>query len=470
MALQPVADTDDDDDLVDPSQAKRYRELPVYGAPMRDRKWSVDYIIGELDQGQYVNAGVACDSVLRDARVLGALEQRNAGLFCAPLELQAADESTLANEIRDEVERNWESMFPRPVLEDTHQYGVLAGIAVAQKEWRWEPSGRSAAGRWIFRVSKVLHPRYYQWRWDKDSYFVMTLEQGLVRIPRRSTEWLVHAPYGYDRAYLRGRLRALLDPVLARSWTKNDWAHFNEAHGHPLKKAIIPQMADPKQATEFINSIAKMGSNTTIKTRQDADGNKYDIEYVEASGQGWKSFEGHLAWTDKEISLIILGQAASTDGQGGLSSTEKPGDSVRSDIKAADSAKLCETLYSQALREYCEFNYGNADLAPRPHYAVEPDEDELKAAQAFAAMATADKTYIDCGVLTPEEVAISRSGEGRFAEYTALDVEARQRILSTSLEQLEVSADTALELAKNPPPPVTSDSGVNDAPTPTEAP
>ncbi len=376
--------------LVPVQELQPYSELPVYGAPPPDRKWLIDTIIAQLGQGQFQNAGILADGMLRDSRVLGGLEQRNAALFGAPLELEPPDDSALAGRIRDEIQKGWDTMFPRPALEELHQHGVLMGLGIAEKSWD------TSTKPWTFTIGLdsegrggVFHPQFYLWRWDMRSYYLLTLNGGLVPVPSCSTRWLVLAPYGYKRAYLRGRIRALVDPWMMRSWTKNDWAHWCEIHGAPIRKAIIPQRSSPAEAKEFVDSISKMGANTVIKARQDSDGNKYDIELVEAMSQGYEGFEKMLAWCDRSISTVLLGQASSTDGMPGLGAQEKPGQAVRQDIAAADNAKLCEALYVQCLREYCEVNYGNADLAPMPCYQVEPPEDENEAAKADLSISNA---------------------------------------------------------------------------------
>jgi phage gp29-like protein len=151
-------------------------------------------------------------------------------------------------------------------------------------------------------------------------------------------------------------------------------------HGKPILKAIVPMSATPAEEREYVTKTAKINAETVVKVRQDKDGNRYDLEFLEAASMGWKGFEAMLAWADGRKSEVICGQAASMDGQGGLNSQENPGSGVRDDIKASDNAKLCETLYTQALREYCEYNYGNPDLAPKPCYQVSPPEDEAEIA------------------------------------------------------------------------------------------
>jgi hypothetical protein len=356
-------------------------ELPVYGVRPVDRKWWIDQFMAEMDMGQFSNAGRLGDAMRRDGRYVGALEQRMAGLFGAPLELTPSrfglgeedDDNPKAVEIRDEIKQNWEKMFPRTELEELHFYGIMQGIGIAEKIWD------TSTKPWTFKI-KPRHPQFYLWLWQTGNYHLITLNRTLVRVPERSTQFINYTPYGYNRAFLNGRIRSLVDAWMIRGWGKSDWPHYNEMYGKMIKKAIVPQQADAKQEKEFVAAISKMSNNTTIKVRQDADGNKYDVELLEAKSTGWKTFPELMAWADSEISNVLLGQSMSTDGVGGLGAQEKPGEAVRSDIKAADNAKLCEALYTQALREYCEFNYGNADLAPRPNYQVEPEEDESKAA------------------------------------------------------------------------------------------
>ena len=381
------------DDSTPPNLIIPTVELPVICVRPPDRKWWIDQFVNELNQGWFANSGRLGDGIKRDARILGALEQRNAGLFGAPLELTpsmfgAVDKdgkkqpTDLAVQIRDEVEANWEKMFPRCELEKLNQYGVLQGIGIAEKLWD------TSTKPWTFTID-VRHPQFYLWIWNTGCYHLITLNRSLIRVPRRGAQFIVHTPYGYKNAFLDARIRALVDPWMMSQWSQTDWARWCEVHGNPIRKAIVPQQADPKQEKEFVDKVGKMNAETVVKARQDADGNKYDVELVEAMSMGWKGFQAMLAWADAKKSEVICGQAASMDGQGGLNSQEEPGKGVRLDVKQADNAKLCETLYSQALREYCEYNYGNPDLAPRPNYVVQPAEDKESSAKRDASIAQA---------------------------------------------------------------------------------
>lgn len=426
-----------------PTSIIPYVELPVYGVPPPDRKWIIDAIVKELDQGQFINAGKLGDSILRDARIRGAYEQRMAGIFGAPLEVEPAQDSGKATTIAEDIEQGWSKIFPRAALEELHRYGITQGIGIAEKIWD------TTTRPWTFRI-KVWHPQFYFWLWTTRSYYLVTYDRGLIRIPEKSTQWMVYTPYGYERAFLLGNLRALLDPWMFRGWNKSDWGNYNEVYGKPIRKAIIPQQAKASQEREYVQAIAKMGANTVIKARQDADGNKYDVELVEAKSTGWETFKEALAWANEEIAQTLLGQTMSMDGQGGLGSQEEPGKAVRADIRASDNEKLMECLVEQGLRELVGYNYGDPDLCPYPCYLVDPPEDEVAQSTADNARATAASTRILAGMTTPEEEAIA-IGEGKPVGEV-LDLDHRKKILTASLKEMEQQAKNDLDAAKDPEP------------------
>jgi phage-related protein (TIGR01555 family) len=59
---------------------------------------------------------------------------------------------------------------------------------------------------------------------------------------------------------------------------------------------------------------------------------------------------------------------------------------------------------------------------------------EQEQAQTYSAVASADKTYIDAGVLHASEVAISRFGQAKFSLATKIDVDSREQELEKDIE------------------------------------
>lgn len=79
---------------------------------------------------------------------------------------------------------------------------------------------------------------------------------------------------------------------------------------------------------------------------------------------------------------------------------------------------------------------------------------EKEQAELHLSQANSDNVYVQAGVLTPEEVALSRFGGGKYALETKIDVESRKRVMGLSLQQMEVDAEKDLDTAANPSKPV----------------
>lgn len=442
--LTPYGDLGDDvDPELSPKRIIPAQELPVYGVKPADRKWMNDRILSELDNGQFLNSGIQGDAILRNARIRGAYEQRMAGVFAAPLEISApedGDDST--QKIADDVKKRWPQMFPRSALEELHRYGITQGIGIAEKVWD------TTKKPWTFTL-KVYSPRYYLWVWSAQSYYLTTFN-GFIRIPKKSTQWVVYTPYGYERAYLFGNIRSLLDPYMFMSWNATDWANYNEVYGRPIRQAIVPQSANPGEEKKFVKDVSTMGAGSVVKSKQDKDGNAFKLELLEAKSMGWKTFPEALAWSRQEVAEVLLGQAQSMDGVGGLSSQEEPGKAVRADVRASDNEKLTECLKDQAVDDYVEFAYGDRTLAPTPNYLVEPKEDDAKKAKAESDRSTAASTRILAKITTPAEEAIA-IGEGKGIEEV-IDIEERRKLQKQHAEQMLLEATNAVTAAKDPGP------------------
>ncbi len=201
--------------------------------------------------------------------------------------------------------------------------------------------------------------------------------------------------------------------------------------------------------------------------RQGEEGNIWDVKLLEATGKSHELFDGEINQLDKAIATLILGQSQSTDGQAGLGANAEAGEPVRVDLMRYDGDTLADALRAQFLVPYCEFTYGDAEMTPWPCWQVEPPEDVAYLAKVHMDQANADNIYIQAGVLTPEEVALSRFGDGEYSLDTKIETATREKILEISAKQMEVEAEKALENAENPPEPVISPPGVtNGKPVP----
>jgi len=153
---------------------------------------------------------------------------------------------------------------------------------------------------------------------------------------------------------------------MIRQWSDRDFARWCEVHALAIRKAIVPQDAKDAEKKNFVQQVSRLGNETTIRTPQDKDGNKFDVELLEAVSDTYKGLESRIRLCDENIAIVALGQKTSTQGATGLGSDEAPGDSVRLDLKKFDNATMSQCIYQQGLRQWARFNHGREELAPRP--------------------------------------------------------------------------------------------------------
>jgi phage gp29-like protein len=424
-----------------------------------DRYDALDRTLYALETGNIRDAAILCTSVMRDDRIKGSLGQRIGALLSKCLEHKPADERSESQTVADVMNGDdnapgqWSTMFPMATLEQMLHWGIMLNFCVCEIVWYQDESGQQ-----LPRL-KVWHPQHVTWDWNTRSFWIQT-NQGRVELPSVDKQphgdgkWVVFTPSGYANAWLGGIILQLGRLYLERGWVKRDWSHQSEKHGMPVDKVKVPATATTAEKRAFFRKVTRRGSDTAVMVPQGADGAPaWDFELVEATGRTWEVFQSLKGELDEDIAVLINGQTMSTEGQGGLGAQEKPGQAVRDDIMRKDSA-LADVLYAQVVYWWALYNYGDGGLAPRCKFQVDPGEDQAMQAKIHLDQSNADHNYIQDGVLTPEEVAISRFGNGEYSLDTEIDVEGRKRIVEVSAEQMELEADKALERAKNPEQPL----------------
>lgn len=335
--------------------------------------------LSQHDQGLFSLSAQLADFMLRDDRVMSALNTRVLGLTGLPFEIApAVRDDASAQEVADALKEDWGWIAPSAVVEELLQWEALMGFALA--EVVWDTSG----DRWIPTL-KVWHPQYVYYRLDLRRYIAIT-EQGTVAIEPGNGKWLLFSRHGHYRAWIRGALRALLIPWLLRSFAWRDWGRYNEAQGLPVKGARVPASGSNSDKVRFFQQVRDLESNGTLLLPEDAEGrNKFDLEYIATPNvQGWEAFKQLLLRADSAINLLLLGQNLSGgDEAGGSHAKAKVADGVRDDYKQADAVSLAEDLYAQVVRPWCVYNFGDEALTPRPTWDGKPREDQAQTASTF---------------------------------------------------------------------------------------
>jgi phage gp29-like protein len=371
-------------------------------------KWDVPTTraaIDSHDAGYFNASALLCDFMFRDDRVASALNTRVLGLQGLPFEIQASDENNRrARKVADALREDWGWICPPSVLEELLQWEAMMGFALA--EIIWDTSGE----RWVPTL-KLWHPQYIYYRLDLRKY-VAIAQEGVIYIEPGDGKWLLYSRHGYYRSWIRGAVRSLFTPVLARMYTWRDWGRFNEVYGLPIKQAIVPASATDSDKRRFFQQIAQLGSTGAILAPQGSDGQKFGLELVSVAAKAnWETFEATLKRGDASINLVLLGQNMSGgEIEGGSFAAAKVADGVRDDYKQADAVSLAACLYTQAVRPWTIFNFGDdaETLAPKPFWDAAPREDQAKTATTMLTVANALQVLTQLGAKVDMDAVVDR--------------------------------------------------------------
>ena len=401
-AFAPVNPRDDDPAFQNPSDPLKsrsdqkqaierarviYREVPnvvvqTGWTPDDIRKALVDLVVGLFDRPAQL-----LDAISADSRVQSAMRSRSGGLLGRPVRFKLPEkyaDSPRAKKCLRAWERHWPQMHAEPGLLDLLETSHVLGFSYSQIAWDtsspiWKPYLRS------------FNPRYSYYFWPTRQHIAVTLD-GQVPIVPGDGHWVLHAPYGSYRGWMRGALRALAQWWLARNYALRDWARYSERHGFPILLADTPFGADPDDIVAYRQALATLGQESILQTPAGPDAQKYgkyDLRYLEARDRAWQGFQELISQCNDEITLALLGQNLTSQVKEGSFAAARVHADVRQAILEADARALAKTFYNQVLRPFAAFNFDDPDIAPVVSWDVRPQEDLEQKAKTFGSFAQA---------------------------------------------------------------------------------
>lgn len=353
-----------------------YRDIPLVTI---QNSWTVQQARVAMYShsiGIFESSAQLCDSVMGDDRVSATLGSRGAGLFGRPIRIEPANDSAAAREVADAWQAHWPRLAGASGLSEVSDYEIMMGFSPAQLVW----DTRSTP--WLPYL-RPWHPRYTYYHWQLRK-FVALSQDGSIPITPGDGKWLLHSRFGYDgyRSWIRGALRAVVEPWMLRHFAFRDMARFSEVHGIPTRVGYTPAAADPGERSQFEQQLGKLGSETTLLIPRGIDKDMgYGYELVEATDAAWESFGGLIDRCDMAIVLAIKFQNLTTEitasGSYAAASQHGKGEVAQT---VADNAAWANTIYTQLTRPFAAFNYGDPDLAPYMDWDVRDADDEKEAA------------------------------------------------------------------------------------------
>lgn len=356
-------------------------EVPYYSWSEWDSVNLVKQALRDMEFGIMEQVAQVIDAMGRDDRISGCLLTRIEALPALPFTMATSESSPdKARGVADEAKALFETMAPNAELIKLQHWGVMLGLAVAQLKWDVKKVGSRIA--WVPSI-QVWHPRSLYYKFEDDTLHIQTRDGDHVVTPGDG-QWLVYAPYGVKRGWMYGNARSLYVPWLVRQWDWRDWARYNEVHGLPIRKATTPLSADESDKQAFMKAVARLGSESNIRLPKGAaDGEKYDVELLEALSTNYLTFGQQLEKADAAIAVNLLGQNLTTEVKGGSYAAAQVHENIKASVLRGDAKNLGLCLKTQLLRPWAIYNHGDEELTPTPTWATDPPEDKAQVGTAM---------------------------------------------------------------------------------------
>jgi len=350
--------------------------------PFTSSTWTIGAIRSAKashDQGDFSASGQLCDALMSDDRVQATMESRSAALLGAP---PLHEPATQGKALVDPWAEAYTACVTYDVAEALVQSAILMRVAIAEIVWDtevtpWQP------------YLRPVHPSLIRWDWGARCYVVQTLDGPVVVTPGDG-RWFAYTPSGAVGGWLKGAVRALGQPWFIRQQTWRDWARYNERHGLPMLKAMVPAAGDTEMKRRFIDGLANLGQESVVLLPQSMSGNaNYDVQMLEAKDRAWETFQRTIESCDMAIVLTIKWQNLTTQVEGGAYAAARVHAGVAQTGVVRDNVSFHDAIRRCVARPWAKFNYGDADKAPYTLRDVEPVEDNKTEAEVFGAFTPA---------------------------------------------------------------------------------
>jgi phage gp29-like protein len=427
------------------------KSIPVVSWTDWDNVQSVKTAIRQLEYGVFDSSSQIVDAMGRDDRLSGCLMTRSEALPSLPLTLEPRGDGRQRKAVAREVEESFDSMFPNYALSELLGWGVMEGIGLGQLLWTY------SLKRWTPRL-KVWHPKHVSYRHQEDAYYVGTAD-GQTRVTPGDGQWVLFTPYGPDRAWMRGKVRCLYTSWLIRQWAMRDWARYSEVHGNPVKKAKTPAGMEDAQAKRFLEEVANLGNEATIRIPTLQEGlAAFDLELLEAAANTWEGFYRLIGETNNNISIALLGQNLTTEVKDrGSYAAERGHDKVKTELLHADGERLGQCIREQCLKPWTARNFGDPELAPMPKWKTKSADPALGTAMkslgegATALQAAGGRPDLDKIMEDNDIPALGPADEPEDLEGEADEDEGPGEVVEDE-EQATPAAASQVALASGGPP------------------
>jgi len=306
--------------------------------------------------------------VIRDDRVKSALQQRFQAVVARPWEVKPGGDSPRDKAAAEDLKQQLSDIRFDAITEKM-LYGVFYGYAVGEAMWGLDGS------RVVLRDVKVRDRRRFGYD-GLNQLRMRTMQKpdGELLPPKKFWHFSTGADHD-DAPYGLGLAHWLYWPV----WLKRNgirfWAVFLEKFGTPTAAGTFPPGTSLPDQNKLLSSLHAIQRDSAIIFPEGMT-----AELIEATRSGTADHARFVELMNEAISIVTIGQTATTQGTPGRLGNDQAQAEVRADIAKADADVVCMSFNATIARWLTDWNFPGAAY-PKVWRVMDDPEDANQAAE-----------------------------------------------------------------------------------------
>ncbi|WP_288550158.1 DUF935 family protein [uncultured Brachyspira sp.] len=300
---------------------------------------------------------LASDIELKDSHYRSVLNTRKLAVTSLDIKIIPASDEKKDIEISQAIERDIVKSKTAGIYSLIFDMldAIAKGFSVNEIIWKSE--------------NNVWLPKEYKYR---DAVFFSYDERGeklklrdiysqeLYDLPEN--KFIIHEPKNHSGVQiLSGLAMPALFLFMLKYYDITSWAAFIDRFGYPIRIGKYGHKATEEDIITLKRAVSSIGSDFGAVIPENAI-----LEIIESKTTQSTSdtYQKLAEFINKEISKLVLGQTMTSE-EGSSYSQEQIHNEVRQDIANSDIRQIMETINSQLIVPYCNFNFGELANYPK---------------------------------------------------------------------------------------------------------
>jgi len=292
----------------------------------------------------------------RDLHYRSVLSTRKHAVEGLDLFVEAASESDEDKEIAQAIE---DDILKHSDIMDLRKNALDAlGKGFSVNEILWDTYGK----RWKPKEFLFRDPRWFAYN-KENGKLCLREPQGNALVPLEPYKFIVHEPNLLSGVQITSGLSfTALFYWLLKSYDVTSWAAFIDRFGYPVRIGKYGHKATDDDIKTLKRAVASIGSDVGAII---PDSMIIDIIESKTTGVNTAAYKDMAEWVNKELSKLVLGQTASSEGTEGALGNQQGQEQVRQDICHADALQFDQTINRDLVIPYVKFNFGECESYPK---------------------------------------------------------------------------------------------------------